>query len=115
MLFDTVDVFNDIAKGNKMLYANIMLLISHTGTANLITIKKNGNLLPVNSEQGLMNILNVKKSKWAELKPTLFGGDLPILGITTHTLGKKTYTRYFLNPLLTVYYKGISIVCYVFI
>ena len=112
MLFDTIDVYNDIAKGNKMLYANIMLLISHTGTANLITIKKNGKLLPANSEQGLMNILNVKKSKWAELKPTLFGGDLPILGTTKHTLGKKTYTRYFLNPLLTVYYKGISIVCY---
>lgn len=112
MLFDTIDVYNDIAKGNKMLYANIMLLISHTGTANLITIKKNGKLLPVNSEQGLMNILGVKERKWRDLKPILFEGDLPILGTTKHTLGKKTYTRYFLNPLLTVYYKGISIVCY---
>lgn len=112
MMFDTVDVFNDIAKGNKMLYANIMLLIAHTGTANLITIKKNGKLFPVNNEQGLMNILNVKERKWRDLKPTLFEGDLPILGITKHTLGNKTYTRYFLNPLLTVYYKGISIVCY---
>lgn len=111
-LFDTVDIFNDIAKGNKMLYANIMLLISHTSTANLITIKKNGRTFPISDEHGLMNILKVKKSKWAELKPVLFEGTCPILGITKHTLGDKTYTRYFLNPLLTVYYKGISIVCY---
>lgn len=112
MVFNTVDIYNDIAKGNKMVYANIMLLIAHTGRANMIEIRKGGRYYAVNSEQALMELLDIKKSKWYELKPILFDEKMPILGISTHTLGKKTIIRYFLNPLLTAYYKGISINCY---
>ena len=111
-MFDTIDVYNDIAKGNKTLYANIMLLVQHTGTANLIVIRKRNRFYPANSEKALMEILGVKKSTWSKLRPQLFEGDLPILCTTTLEIDNKTYLRYFLNPLIGTYYRGISIVCY---
>lgn len=111
-MFDTVDVFNDIAQGNKTLYANIMLLVQHTGAANLIVIRKRNRFYPANNEKALMEILGVKKSTWNKLRPQLFEGALPILCTTTLEIDNKTYLRYFLNPLIGIYYKGISIVCY---
>ena len=112
MLFDKVDIYTDIAKENKNIYANIMLLISHTDITNMLMIRQGNRYYPVTTEEGIMSILRIKKTAWYKLKPFLFNKILPVLIKSTLSAGDKEYYTYYINPLLSVDYRGISIPCY---
>lgn len=113
MLYDTLDIFKDFAKEKKTLYANIMLLVRCTDSANMITIRKKGRSYPANSEKALMEIMHIKSDRsWDRVKQVLFDKKYPVLCKGTFEIGEQKCIRYFMNPLITIYYKGISIFCY---
>lgn len=112
MVFTDIDVFNDFAHGNKTLFANIMILVQHVDAGNILIVKKGGRKYPVSNEETIMEILQVKERMWRTVRKDLFDDKLPILKKATFIYDDKKVVRYYVNPLVTTSYKGISIPCY---
>lgn len=112
MNFKVVDVFNVIAKGNKMLYANIKLLLDHTDKNNLLMKRVGNRYSAVKDEEAIMDLLQIKKTAWYKIRPIIFNETLPILAKCTIQAGDEEYTNYYINPLLSSDYRGISLTCY---
>lgn len=112
MMFELIDIYRDIAKGNKIVYANIMLLLAHTDKTNLLTKQENSRHYAIQDEESIMDLLKIKKSAWYKLKPIIFNKILPVLAKCKIQTDNGIYTNYYVNPLLTADYMGISIPCY---
>jgi hypothetical protein len=77
----------------------------------VIDSNRHNKLVPINSEQQLMIVLDLKKRSWLDFKKKLDKADI-LKYITIKNADGTTYMRYYINPLVTMRDKGISIQCY---
>ena len=112
MLFNPQDIYTVYAGGSKTVLGNIMLLICSVDFANMVMIHKGKRKYPANSEKALMEILGVSERTWKDLRKILFHKEHPILCKGMYGIGDKKFYRYYMNPLISIFYTGISIFCY---
>lgn len=101
---------DDWCDGNESLFAKLMILVSHTDVDNIIVKRSGSHYIPISKEDELMELLRVKRSKWFEVKKFLNKKKILVYGELK--LGDEIYRRYYINPLITLHSKGLSLTCY---
>lgn len=105
-----VNYLDDWCDGNESLFAKLMILVNHTDIDNIIVNRRGNHYIPISSEKELMDLLMVKKTKWYEIKKFLDKKN--ILAYCEIKFKNEIYHRYYINPLVTLHSKGLSLNCY---
>jgi hypothetical protein len=109
-VWSDMDYLNDWCGGDRNLFTNLMILMTNADIDNVIVRKHGRKHLPVCNEEQLRELLGIKRSSWFKVKK--FITKKKILIFAELKLGDETYYRYYINPLLTLGSKGLSLSCY---
>lgn len=113
-LLKNANIWKDFAKEDIAAFKCIMFLMDYVDTGNMIMKRTpfDKEPTPITSENELVEILNIGKTTWKRVKKILFNKITPALGKYSIGINDTNYTFYFMNPLIAVDYRGISIPCY---
>lgn len=113
-LLKNVNIWKDFAKKDAMAFKCIMFLMDYVDNGNMLMTRTSFDKepTPITSEAELIQILDIKRTTWYRVKKILFDKITPVLCKYTWGVNGNNCDFFFMNPLLAVDCRGISIPCY---
>lgn len=113
-LLKNVNIWKDFAKEDATAFRCIMFLMDYVDNGNMLMTRTpfDKEAIPITSETELIQLLDIKKTTWYRVKKILFNEITPVLCKYTWGVNDNNCDFFFMNPLIAIDYRGISIPCY---